>query len=125
MNPHFSHTCVAVHSIRCTEPACNFVGQSRAGLVNHTRQRHGVLVQRQHTCPHCNGLAKKQKLYNHACTSGSSAGKTSLNNNIRLTTLYLATLTANGLYPEQVWCCSPDLPWIVLRSPYQAHYKVA
>ena len=32
----------------CTEPGCNFVGQTKAGLVNHTRQRHGVCARAQY-----------------------------------------------------------------------------
>ena len=31
-------------TLHCTEPGCDFVGQAKAGLVNHIRQRHGVLA---------------------------------------------------------------------------------
>ena len=30
-------------TLRCTEPGYDFAGQTKAGLVNHIRQRHGVL----------------------------------------------------------------------------------
>ena len=46
----------------CTEPGCNFVGQTKAGLVNHTRQRHGVSARAQYPCSHCGGLFCKQGL---------------------------------------------------------------
>ena len=51
--------------LHCTEPGCDFVGQSRAGLVNHIRQRHDILAQVQLPCPLCDGLFKKQGLHNH------------------------------------------------------------
>ena len=50
----------------CTVPGCTFVGQTKAGLVNHTRQRHGMASQVCHPCPHCVGLFRKQGLYNHS-----------------------------------------------------------
>ena len=49
----------------CTEPGCNFVGQTKAGLVNHTRQRHGVSARTQYPCSHCGGLLRKQGLLMH------------------------------------------------------------
>ena len=36
--------------LRCEEPGCMFVGQTKAVLVNHTRQRHGSTAQFQHKC---------------------------------------------------------------------------
>ena len=32
-------------SLTCPEPGCNFVGQTTAGLINHTRQRHDMRAQ--------------------------------------------------------------------------------
>ena len=49
----------------CTEPGCNFVGQTKAGLVNHTRQRHGVSARAKYPCSHCGGLLHKQGLLMH------------------------------------------------------------
>ena len=49
----------------CTEPGCNFVGQTKTGLVNRTRQRHGVSAQAQYPCSHCGGLFCKQGLLMH------------------------------------------------------------
>ena len=49
----------------CTEPGCNFVGQTKAGLVNQSRQRHGVPARAQYPCSHCGGLFCKQGLLMH------------------------------------------------------------
>ena len=50
----------------CTVPGCTFVGRTKAGLVNHIRQRHGVVSQVFHPCPHCGGSFHKQGLHNHS-----------------------------------------------------------
>ena len=49
----------------CSEQDCNFVGRNKAGLVNHTRQRHRMSAQAQHSCPHCGDLFHKQGLVMH------------------------------------------------------------
>ena len=46
----------------CTEPGCNFVGQTKAGLVNHTKQRHGVSARAQYPCSHC-GVCFANKVF--------------------------------------------------------------
>ena len=51
----------------CTEPGCNFVGQTKAGLVNHTRQRHGVSARAQYPCSHCGGSVLQTRS-SHAST---------------------------------------------------------
>ena len=78
-------------TLSCTEPGCDFVRQFKASLVNRTKQRHGVLVQAQDACHHCDALFKKQGPYNnmHQVLSGK----------LYLTTFdtahYLETSTAN------------------------------
>ena len=39
---------------------CGFVGQSKAGLVNHMCQRHGRMVEVMKTCPFCNRMFGSQ-----------------------------------------------------------------
>ena len=50
----------------CTVPGCTFVGRTKAGLVNHIRQRHGVVYRVFHPFPHCRGSFCKQGLHNHS-----------------------------------------------------------
>ena len=52
-------------SLTCPEPGCGFVGQTKAGLVNHSRQRHGSGAQVRLPCPHCRGVFHKQGLSIH------------------------------------------------------------
>ena len=40
-------------TLHCTGTGYDFVGQTKAGLLNHVRQRHGALVQAQLQCLHC------------------------------------------------------------------------
>ena len=49
----------------CCEPGCAFVAQSKAGLVNHTRQKHTTAAQRQLKCTFCGGLFRRQGLAMH------------------------------------------------------------
>ena len=51
--------------LRCEEPGCMFVGQTKAGLVNHTRQRHGRKAQLQHKCTFCDKSFHKQGITMH------------------------------------------------------------
>ena len=51
--------------LRCEEPGCMFVGQTKAGLVNHTRQRHGSKAQLQHKCTFCDKSFHKQGIPMH------------------------------------------------------------
>ena len=52
-------------SLACSEPGCSFVGQTKAGLANHVRQRHVASAQTRSPCPHCGGLFHKQGLHMH------------------------------------------------------------
>ena len=38
-------TPVVSPALMCIEPGCLFAGQTKAGLVNHIRQRHGSVAQ--------------------------------------------------------------------------------
>ena len=49
----------------CEEPGCRFVGQTKAGLVNHTRQRHGSTAQFQHKCTFCGQSFHKEGIAMH------------------------------------------------------------
>ena len=49
--------CVCV-SVTCTEPGCSFVEQTKAGLVNYTRQRHGMAW---HECSGVTALSSLQR----------------------------------------------------------------
>ena len=49
----------------CREPECGFSAQSKAGLVNHTRQKHTVVAQYQLRCPHCGRWFKRQGIVMH------------------------------------------------------------
>ena len=52
-------------ALACSEPGCSFVGQTKAGLVNHVRQRHVASAQTRIPCPHCGGLFHKQGIHMH------------------------------------------------------------
>ena len=49
----------------CNVLECAFVGQNKAGLVNHIRQRHGVMAQARVRCSHCGELFHKQGVVMH------------------------------------------------------------
>ena len=49
----------------CAELGCGFVGQSKAGLMNHFRQKHGRAAQERQRCPHCEKLFQKQGITMH------------------------------------------------------------
>ena len=49
----------------CNVLGCAFVGQNKAGLVNHIRQRHGVMAQARVRCSHCGELFHKQGVVMH------------------------------------------------------------
>ena len=49
----------------CNEHGCHFVGRSKAGLVNHVRQKHSSVVQHQLSCPHCGKPFHKQGFSMH------------------------------------------------------------
>ena len=55
--------------LSCTVSGCSCVGhvQTKAVLANYTRQRHAVVAQTHHLCPHCGGSFDKQGLHNHSC----------------------------------------------------------
>ena len=44
----------------CEEDGCEFVGQTRANLVNHVCQRHGWMVGLKETCPFCSQIFGRQ-----------------------------------------------------------------
>ena len=50
---------------RCSEHGCQFVGRSKAGLVNHVRQKHSRVAQIQRRCSHCGKLFQKQGFTRH------------------------------------------------------------
>ena len=49
----------------CSEHGCCFVGRSKAGLVNHVRQKHSSIAQCQQRCPHCRKSFQKQGVIMH------------------------------------------------------------
>ena len=49
----------------CEEARCGFVGQTRAGLVNHVRQRHGRMARVMESCPFCEKRFHRQALPMH------------------------------------------------------------
>ena len=51
--------------LRCEEPGCMFVGQTKAGLVIHTRQRHGSTAQFQHKITFCGQSFHKHGIIMH------------------------------------------------------------
>ena len=55
----------AASDLKCTEPGCDFVGQTKAGLVNHVRQRHGSMTMVVLHCPFCSNPFWKQGLTLH------------------------------------------------------------
>ena len=52
-------------SLTCPEPGCSFVGQTKVGLVNHTRQKHCAGARLRLPCPKCGGLFQRQGLTMH------------------------------------------------------------
>ena len=50
---------------RCSEQGCCFVGNTKAGLVNHVRQIHSRAAQCWYGCVHCGKLFLKQGLVMH------------------------------------------------------------
>ena len=42
---HSTASSTTPSAIACTVQGCSFVGRTKAGLVNHTRQKHGVTAQ--------------------------------------------------------------------------------
>ena len=56
---------VASERWACSEPGCVFSAQSKAGLVNHTRQKHTTASQQQLRCPHCGRWFKVQGMTMH------------------------------------------------------------
>ena len=51
-------------SLSCPESGCAFVGQTKAGLVNHSRRKHSSETQSWLQCPHC-GCYYKQGMVMH------------------------------------------------------------
>ena len=47
--------------LQCKEVGCGFCAQSKAGLVNHQRQRHRHAAQETLTCQYCSGQYKKTR----------------------------------------------------------------
>ena len=58
-------TQLAARDLKCEQPGCNFVGQTKAGLVNHVRQRHGSMAMVILQCPFCGQPFRKQGLTMH------------------------------------------------------------
>ena len=52
-------------SLRCTEPGCLFIGQTKAGLINHSRQKHSSEAQSQLQCPYCGHSFQRQGIVIH------------------------------------------------------------
>ena len=52
-------------ALKCEETGCGFVGQSRSGLVNHVRQRHGRMARVMEKCPVCGERFCKQGFHMH------------------------------------------------------------
>ena len=65
--------------LKCEEVGCSFVGQTKAGLVNHVRQRHGRMSRVLEECPFCGGSYHKQGLPMHKrfCQANPSRGRAS------------------------------------------------
>ena len=65
--------------LKCEEAGCNFVGQNRAGLVNHVRQKHGRLSRVMEKCPFCGGSYHKQgfPMHKRFCQVNPNRGRTS------------------------------------------------
>ena len=65
--------------LQCTEPGCGFRAQSKAGLVNHRRQKHRAAALETLTCQHCGGQYRRQGLHNHVkfCKQNPSKSKCS------------------------------------------------
>ena len=56
---------LASSELRCEEPGCTFVGQTKAGLVSHTRHRLGSSAQLKHKCTFCGKSFHKQGITAH------------------------------------------------------------
>ena len=50
---------------RCEASGCGFVARSKAGLVNHKRQKHLAIYQQDQHCLLCGCVFKRQGLQNH------------------------------------------------------------
>ena len=57
--------------LKCPESGCGFVARSRAGLVNHRRQKHSASAMTSVPCQLCRKGFRPQGLRNHAkfCSS--------------------------------------------------------
>ena len=55
----------AALDLKCEEPGCDFVGQTKAGLVNHIRQRHGSMAMVAIKYSFCSQPFQKQGLAMH------------------------------------------------------------
>ena len=64
----------------CSYRECSFAAQSKAGLVNHQRKKHGSQSTTRVPCPHCSRLFRPQGLRNHirACAKKSQQRQCSL-----------------------------------------------
>ena len=62
---HSTASSTTPSAIAYTVQGCSFVGQTKAWLVNHTTQKHGVTAQVHNPCPHCGPLLRKQGMHNH------------------------------------------------------------
>ena len=51
------------HSLHCNHPGCSFRAITKAGLINHQRQRHATNLKIQ--CQFCHQMFSKQGLCNH------------------------------------------------------------
>ena len=51
---------------KCDEPGCVFVGQTKAGLVNHVRQRHSSMAMVMERCAFCDEAFHKQGITMHS-----------------------------------------------------------
>ena len=56
-------------ALSCPHPGCVFVALSKAGLVNHCRQKHQQPLHAQ--CMHCGKVVRQQGLHNHQRFCGS------------------------------------------------------
>ena len=65
--------------LKCQEVGCVFLGQSKAGLVNHVWQRHGRMAGVMEKCCFCGAMYGKQGLPKHSrfCQANPNSGSTS------------------------------------------------
>ena len=65
--------------LKCQETGCVFVGQTKAGLVNHVRQRHGRMSGAMEKCCFYGAMYGKQGLLMHRrfCQANLNRGSTS------------------------------------------------